>query len=218
MHKKIIGTSLLSQMDKLTASELDVIIDDLSLFLSQLHALPLNSIQDEIKESLSDFLDNLAVVHQGDYDFNYHTPLRNIERSSLSLKIVHGDFHPGNILINEGCVNGIIDFAFASISDEHADLGRFLGRSSPRLGQALIDAYQHQTKTVCDLQKVHDVADVFKYVEYKYVQYMQAFHPEIKIPLSVLQNSALEADRLKKINDNLFNQQSLDRMSASCIV
>ena len=198
MHGKIKGVSLLSQMDALKPSDLEPIVSDLALFLSQLHALSLDIMQDEIKEKLADFLDNLASVHQGNYDFSYHDPLRQIESSLQNLRIVHGDFHPGNILIQDGRVSGIIDFAFASISDKHSDLGRFWSRSNPVLGKALIGAYQHQTKTVCDLSKVYAVADVFKYVEYKYVQYMQTFHPEIKIPLSVLEMSAREDARLKQ--------------------
>jgi len=167
VHTKIKGVSLLSQMENLSASEECAILKDLSVFLSQLHAIPLNTLQDEIKESLSDFLDNLAIVHKGDYNFAYHTPLREMEKEPLNLAIVHGDFHPGNVLINDGRVSGIIDFAFASISDKHADLGRFFGRSNPLLAGALIESYQNQTKTTCDLKKIHEVADVFKYVEYK---------------------------------------------------
>ena len=198
MHRKIKGVSLLSQMDTIKPSDLDAIVSDLALFLSQLHALSLDIMKDDMKENLADFLDNLASVHQGDYDFTYHDPLRQMESSLLNLRIVHGDFHPGNVLIQDGRVSGIIDFAFASISDKHSDLGRFWGRSNPVLGQALVEAYQYQTKTVCDLTKVHAVADVFKYVEYKYVHYMQAFHPEIKIPLSVLEASVREGERLKQ--------------------
>ena len=193
MHAKIPGSSLLSEIDNLSSIQQNQIIHDLSLFLTQLHALPVSSMPAEIKETLGDFLDGLACVHKGDYDFNYHQPLHQMEQDSSSLRIVHGDFHPGNVLIHDGHVSGIIDFSFASISDRHADLGRFLGRSNPTWGKALAEAYQDITKTPYDFHKIEDVANVFKYVEYKYVQYMQNCHPEINIPQSVLDMAAQTA-------------------------
>lgn len=198
MHKKIKGTSLLSQMDNLNSFELENIVSDLGVFLDELHTLPVDTMPKDIKETLGDFLDALAVVHNGDYDFNYHNVLHDMEKTPLNLRIVHGDFHPGNILIENGKVSGVIDFSFASVSDHHADLGRFMGRSNQFLGNALVKAYQNITNTTCDLKKVHDVANVFNYVEYKYVQYMQSNHPEINIPKSVLQMAEQSAVKFEK--------------------
>ena len=197
MHKKIKGSSLTSQLDKLTPSEQVGIIEDLSQFLMELHALPASSMPTEIKESLGDFLAGLATVHQGNYDLTKHGSLLTMEEQTQTPSIVHGDFHPGNVLVNDGHVSGIIDFSFASISDKHSDLGRFMGRSNSTLGGALIESYQAKTNYPCDPKKIQDVVDVFKYVEYKYVEYMQSNHPEIKIPESVLKASALEAEKLK---------------------
>jgi hypothetical protein len=101
-------------------------------------------------------------------------------------------------LIEDGHVSGIIDFSFSSVSDIHADLGRFMGRSNQFWGNALVHAYQKVTGTSCDLKKVYDVANVFHYVEYKYVQYMQSYHPEINIPQSVLQMAEENASKFLK--------------------
>lgn len=196
VHKKIKGNSLTSQMDKLSPSEQAGIIEDLSQFLMELHALPAVSMPSDIKESLGDFLAGLATVHQGNYDLKKHDSLHLMEELTSVPTIVHGDFHPGNVLVDNGHVSGIIDFSFASVSDKHADLGRFWGRSNSVLGGALVESYQAKTHTACDLKKIQDVVDVFKYVEYKYVEYMQSNHPEIKIPESVLKASALEAQKL----------------------
>ena len=196
VHKKIKGSSLTSQLDKLTPSEQVSIIEDLSQFLMELHALPASSMPTEIKESLGDFLAGLATVHMGNYDLTKHNSLLSMEEQTQIPSIVHGDFHPGNVLVDNGRVSGIIDFSFASVSNKHSDLGRFMGRSNPTLGGALIESYQAKTHTPCDPQKIQDVVDVFKYVEYKYVEYMQSNHPEIKIPDSVLKASALEAQKL----------------------
>lgn len=197
VHKKIKGNSLTSQLDKLTPSEQVGIIEDLSQFLMELHALPAASMPSEIKESLGNFLAGLATVHNGNYDFTKHNTLLLMEKQTEIPVIVHGDFHPGNVLVDNGHVSGIIDFSFASVSDKHSDLGRFMGRSNPTLGWALIESYQAKTRTSSDPKKIQDVVDVFKYVEYKYVEYMQSNHPEIKIPDSVLMASALEAKKIR---------------------
>ena len=197
VHKKIKGRSLGAELDKLTPSKQAGIIEELSGFLLELHSLPAQSMPADIRESLGDFLTGLATVHQGNYNLTRHIPLHKMEQQTKTPTIVHGDFHPGNVLIDNGHVSGIIDFSFASVSDKHADLGRFWGRSTPVLGQALMEAYQSKTKTLCDTKKIQDVVDVFKYVEYKNVEYMQAKHPEITIPKSVLLASALEAKKLK---------------------
>ena len=197
VHKKIKGSSLTSQLDKLSPTEQVGIIEDLSQFLVELHALPVSTMPVDIKESLGDFLAGLATVHKGNYDLTKHNSLLKMEEKTSAPAIVHGDFHPGNVLVNDGRVSGIIDFSFASISDKHSDLGRFWGRSNAHLGGALVESYQSKTKQLCDSKKIQDVVDVFKYVEYKYVEYMQSNHPEIKIPKSVLLASALEAQKLR---------------------
>ena len=102
-------------------------------------------------ESLDGFLTGLASVHQGDYDLTKHNALKSMEQGCERKVIVHGDFNPGNILLDEnGHVSGIIDFAFASVSDKHADLGRFVGRSQRALGESLVEAYQNRTKAPCN--------------------------------------------------------------------
>ena len=46
---------IISQLDKLSLAEQVGIIEDLSQFLMELHALPATSMPSEIKESLGDF-------------------------------------------------------------------------------------------------------------------------------------------------------------------
>ena len=177
--------------------EQNSVIEDISQFLVELHSLPISSMPQEIQESLSDFLAGLATVNKGQYDLTRHMPLQTMEQQTQELAIIHGDFHPGNILIHEGRVSAVIDFSFASVSNRHADLGRFAGRSNPTLSKALIESYHRKAQCPCNTQKIQDVVDIFKYVEYKYVQYMQSNHPEIKIPQSVLQASAMVAAAIK---------------------
>ena len=194
MHQKIKGVSLTSRMGNLSETEEKRIAKDIVQFLSELHAIPVETMPADIAESLNDFLTGLATVHKGNYDLSMHQALIHMEQAVEHPVIIHGDFNPGNILLDENAhLSGVIDFAFASISDRHADIGRFVGRATQSLGQAVLDAYQvHNT---CDGIKVQHVVDLFKYVEYKYVQYMQTEHPEIIIPEAVLDMAKQEEKR-----------------------
>ena len=194
MHKKIKGVSLTSRMNDLSAAEEKIVAADIVRFLSELHAIPVDTMPADIAESLNDFLTGLASVHKGNYDLKYHDALIHMEQVADKPVIIHGDFNPGNILLDENAhVSGVIDFAFASISDRHADIGRFVGRATPSLGREVLNTYQKQN--ACDETKVQHVVDLFKYVEYKYVQYMQAEHPEIVIPEAVLDMAKQEEKR-----------------------
>jgi len=196
MHQKIKGVSLTSRMNDLSAAEEKIVAADIVRFLSELHAIPVETMPADIAESLNDFLTGLASVHKGDYDLKYHNALIHMEQVADKPVIIHGDFNPGNILLDENAhVSGVIDFAFASISDRHADIGRFVGRATPRLGRAVLEAYQ--TQSPCDNIKVQDIVELFKYVEYKYVQYMQSEHPEIVIPDAVLAMAEQEGKRFR---------------------
>lgn len=188
LHVKIKGCALDKRMTGLTPDECELVADDLSGFLVDLHSISPQQMPTEIRESLNDFLTGLATVHKGDYNIEMHNQLIKMEQNPSRQCIVHGDFHPGNVLVNDqNRVCGVIDFAFASISDYHADLGRFVGRSTPQLGSAVVRAYQQKMKHPCLNNRIQSIVDLFKYVEFKYVQYMQSSHPEIIIPTSVLQ-------------------------------
>ena len=196
MHHKIKGRALTDVMEDMTENNREQIVADMALFLSELHYLPTDLLPAAVTESLNDFLTGLATVHQGHYDLRHHHDLMMLEQQTPKSCIVHGDFNPGNILVGDDCrVSGIIDFSFVSVSDPHADIGRFVGRSDPRWGQALIEAYQAQTHLVCNREKVQQIVDLFKYVECKYVEYMQQSHPEIVIPTSVLKMASVEKQK-----------------------
>lgn len=190
MHPKIKGQTLDKIVPDLSASERQAIADELALFLVELQKIPLAKAPRIMKKKLNHFLIDLAAVHNGNYDLNRHALWEKTERETPALYLSHGDFHPGNILIGaDKKVAGIIDFAFITVSDRHADLGRFVSRSDPGMSQDLIRSYQRQTQMPCDMDRIHQMADLFHYVDRKYVQYMQRAHPEIVIPKMLLQPS-----------------------------
>ena len=196
MHYKIPGRALTQVMDAATDVDREQIVADMALFLSELHHLPIETLPTAVTESLNDFLSGLATVHQGQYDLDYHHNLVVLEQQMKKPCILHGDFNPGNILGGDDYrVSAIIDFSFVSVSDPHADIGRFVGRSDSEWGEALIEAYQAQNHKLCDREKIRQIVDLFKYVEYKYVEYMQHSHPEIVIPPAVLKMAAAEKQK-----------------------
>ncbi len=187
MHLKINGTPLDKVVSELSVQEKQTIASELALFLTELQKIPVATAPKIMKKSLNQFLVDLAAVHQGNYDFNRHTLWEKTEQEAEALCLAHGDFHPGNILIGKDKkVAGIIDFAFVTVSDRHADLGRFISRSDPQMSQFLIHSYQQQNQQICQMNKVQQMADLFHYVDRKYVQYMQRAHPEIVIPKMLL--------------------------------
>jgi len=187
MHAKIKGETLDKLLPHLSVTEKTTIADDLGRFLAELQAIPIQTAPPIMKKTLNAFLLDLAKVHQGDYDNNRHRNWSEIERSASDLHLAHGDFHPGNILIgSDKKVVGVIDFAFTTISDRHADLGRFYCRSEPEMSRLLIAAYQRHSGKSCEQQKIAQMADLFHYVDTQYVKYMQRAHPEIVIPKMLL--------------------------------
>ena len=189
-HPKIKGETLDKLLPNLTTGEKEEIAKDLAQFLSELQSIPLENVPSIMKKKLNSFLLDLAQVHQGQYDTQRHTLWAEVENNASQLYLSHGDFHPGNILIGSNDkVVGIIDFAFTTVSDRHADLGRFACRSEPEMTHLLVEAYQRRSKQPCQPDKIKQMADLFHYVDTQYVKYMQRAHPEIVIPKMLLATS-----------------------------
>ena len=182
MHPKLVGEPLADKMDELPLADQKKVAAELAIFLDELQSIPLHKVPPMMKKSLNQFLIDLAAVHKGNYDFNRHHSWGQIEHSG-KLCLTHGDFHAGNVLIDKNNnVSGIIDFAFTTVSNPHADIGRFVGRAGEKWSQILIDAYQSRTQKKCDVAQIQEMVKLFDYVDHKYVDYMRKAHPEIIIP------------------------------------
>ena len=189
MHPKLAGEPLADKMEKLPLADQKKIAEDLAVFLCELQSIPLSKVPPMMKKNLNQFLIELAAVHNGNYDFNRHHMWGQIEQTS-KLCLAHGDFHAGNVLIDaNNKVSGIIDFAFTTVSNRHADIGRFVGRAGEHWTQILINAYQNRTQQQCDFSQIQEMVKLFDYVDHKYVDYMRRAHPEIIIPKSLCTNS-----------------------------
>lgn len=53
------------------------------------------------------------------------------EGSSTKCRLVHGDFNPTNILIQDGAVSGILDWEFSHSGDPYMDVGNLLRNTRP---------------------------------------------------------------------------------------
>jgi aminoglycoside phosphotransferase (APT) family kinase protein len=56
---------------------------------------------------------------------------RRREASATKSCLVHGDFNPTNILIQDGAVSGILDWEFAHSGDPYMDIGNLLRHTPP---------------------------------------------------------------------------------------
>lgn len=201
IHKKIIGTAL-SDLDYSTISDENLrnIADSCGHFLAKLHELPAGLLPADYQITLNDYLLKLAEVHNGDYMSSLHQGLQEIEESCSDMCIVHGDFHPGNILVDADMnVAAVIDFSFASLSDRSADIGRFLSRTNHAFSNLMIESYNKYSRIKCKKEYVNIIANIFKYVDCKYINYMHKSHPSVAISDTELDhaNSFLNCINLK---------------------
>lgn len=183
IHKKIKGSALSAfQYDTFTSEQMHSIADSCGRFLAELHALPANLLPDGYRVTLNDYLLKLAEVHNGDYFSSLHFGLQEIEASCKNMCIVHGDFNPGNILVDDDLnVVAVIDFSFASLSDRSSDIGRFLSRTNNTFCDFLINSYNTYSKIKCNKDHVNIIAHIFKYVDCKYIDYMDKNHPAVVV-------------------------------------
>ena len=76
--------------------------------------------------------------------------LRGNRPAPVPLAVVHGDFQPGNILINEGHPPVVIDWEFARVGDPREDVGYYSGSPLPNNlytadPHAFLDEYRELT-------------------------------------------------------------------------
>lgn len=193
VHKKIKGTALSCyDYNAFSNNEIAKIADGIGRFLAELHKIPISCIPLEYKTKLNDYLLELAQVHKGNYNIALHRDLQKMENSRHDLCLVHGDFNSGNILVDSDFnITAVIDFSFASLSDRNADIGRFLSRTNMRLCSCIIEAYDAYSEEKSDVKRIEIIAEVFKYVDSKYICYICDSHPAIEVSEQMRNASAI---------------------------
>lgn len=129
----------------------------------------------------STFLARLSKVSgQDGYDLSKHKPLIQAEKKCLVLS--HGDLNPGNIIIRNGKLKAIVDFAFVSYSSPLDDITRLTGRLDGDFKKYLFPIFENKFGLKVKESEIKALKSVWYYVEYKYVGYIKVYHRDIVLP------------------------------------
>lgn len=175
VHEYIKGKSL--SKAKLFFWQKKRIAKDIAEFL-----LALSKIKTAFKlPKTSTFLNQLSKVSdkQG-YDIKKHQPLVLAEKQGLIL--THGDLNPGNLIVKNGKLVAVVDFAFVSYSSVFNDVSRLLARCEKSFEKHLIKAFENKFNLRVDAKQICALQSVWQYVEKKYVEYIKLNHPDIILP------------------------------------
>ena len=177
MHKKVEGRALTEKLDSLTPEETDQITYEIADFMYQLHNVDYKDQKifscDNIGVNLVDFLDELIGLHL-DADarrfWNYNE-FRKKENSCL----VHGDFNPGNIIVDENNhIAAVIDFGFSGYGNKYFDIARILSRKpSPEFKKGIIEHYEEISGEKLDREMLETEIKVWEDIDSGYIKYMR---------------------------------------------
>ena len=180
MHRKIRGWSLSERIKHLSRQAVTNLAYDITKFIKELNAIDPKSLPKDCNMYVSQFLDELSRVDDKPYDLKQHDILRFCEQLP---QVAHGDLNPGNILLDENDkMVGVLDFAFAGISNQLVDLSRIMGRTNEDFSRIIVQIFEEQTGQNVNADKVHALIRMWNYVEQQYIAYIKANHPEIVLP------------------------------------
>jgi Predicted aminoglycoside phosphotransferase len=180
MHRKIQGWSFAERIKFLSRQAITNIAYDIAQFIRDLNQIDPKTLPVICHMPVSQFLDELPSVQFTAYDLSQHDFLKQLERVP---QVVHGDLNPGNIILDENDrVSGIIDFAFAGISNSYVDLSRIIGRASDAFEKPMMEAYKELVDRNVNEDSMKKVNQMWRYVDSHYILFMKAKHPEIQLP------------------------------------
>lgn len=175
MHKQIEGESLTNCFHKLSTCDLKILAEDIANLFYEFSLIKIEN-KNEFRLT-SNFLDNLSLVSQNNYDITTHDILKNLEKKSLSF--CHGDLNTGNLIIKDKRLFGVIDFAFSGVSNKMVDLARLVGEKDGEFSQFLIESTEKVFNEKIDLDKLKKLVDMWNYVDNHYIMYIKQNHPSI---------------------------------------
>ena len=177
IHKKIDGKSLSECYPSLTIEDKKNLANDICLLIKEFNEI---NIKNKNLKLVSNFLDNLSLVSQNNYDKTIHDYMRKLEKEKLVFS--HGDFNPGNLILKDNKLFAVIDFSFSGISHPFTDLSRIIGRCPSDFKDILLKEYNKSFKTKVDENEITKLIKIWNYVEEKYILYIKQYHPSIKLP------------------------------------
>lgn len=190
-HNYLNGKTLTEVMETLSKKEINLLAKDLAKFLKALQSIKIKKHQIKYRGKtlnlnfLSQFLEGLSSTSVSNYDLEKHKFLKSLENKNLTLS--HGDFNPGNILLNKhNRMFVVLDFAFFTLSSPHIDLSRMIGRLPQNYKNALKNEYEKKLKTTLPNPTIKKLVITWNYVEEKYIEYIKQKHKDIILPSNLL--------------------------------
>ena len=176
MHKKIKGIALTEKMDKLNNSEIENLSYEIADFMNQLHTLKFNKEEifscNNIGLNLVDFLNELIELHLDDESKKFwkYNDFKRKDNNCL----VHGDFNPGNIIIDENNhISAVIDFGFGGFGNKYFDIARIIGRLPKEYKEPIIRNYENISKEKLDYNLLDNEIKIWSDIDNGYISYMK---------------------------------------------
>jgi len=184
VHRFVKGITMAEGYQQMATKQKQILARDITNYILSLQAVDVREID---LPTFSEFHIGLADVN-GDEKYNYmeiFKPLFDKEKDKKKLVLVHGDFNPGNILVNKKFkMIGVLDYAFASVSAGPADLAVLLTRPPYRTDfyNYMIAEYEKASKKKVDKKMLDEFIKARVEIEADYVKYMARCHKDVVLP------------------------------------
>jgi|GEM_PF-194841 len=179
VHSKIDGDTLSTCASNLNESSIKNISEDIVKFICELHQLSQADMLFECQVSVFDFLKELAELHFGDIN-SFDVEL--FSKHDTKMTLAHGDLNPGNLIIENGRVVGILDFCFAGYGNPYIDLSRIIGRLPSNYKDVLEKSYENIFEGCIDLALLDRFISAWNCIDNEYIKYIKMNNPDIKLP------------------------------------
>jgi len=167
-YREIRGEKLTPTIYKnMSDDEKDKLVQDIALFLREMHSLPLPDIDELELNVMNDYKSDYKILREIIYNKipdrskkyidDLYKRILSDERISKYVKAVcHNDLSCNHIIIHNNKVIGIIDFGDAAITDRDKDFIYLLEESSEEIGREfglkVLEYYNHPNKDIAILK------------------------------------------------------------------
>ncbi|MDR0572372.1 MAG: phosphotransferase [Rickettsiales bacterium] len=182
-HKRIDGIDLSERFNLLNDDAKDKISKNIANFLSDVHGIKISIEHPKILQTkTSDFLDELAKVDGGFYDYHFHDVVKMEEKKELVY--VFGDLNAKNILLDEKDeIKCFLDYTFFGVSSRYTDLSRMNSLVDREFLDKILFYYEKNSGFKIDLDIFNKYLKCWEYVEQRYIDYMKNYHKDVNLSM-----------------------------------